>query len=212
VTPAIEKGARVRGTHPSRAGRLGTVQDAETGRGHELFHVRWDDPGMDDEWVERIFLSADGVPAETLSRQPDPLPERPGLPHVADLVVDRIRARKAAGLREYGVPLQPHNGRDALGDLLDELLDGAHYLTQAIYERDNPRRITDGQMARLRAIGDRQAEFDLRPALAQGVNRVELHRDIRFLLDLVWGALLPHLEPVWGDSVPGEPSVAPRRR
>lgn len=37
---------------------------------------------------------------------------------------------------KYGTHLQPHNGRDALQDAYEELIDGAMYLKQLIMERD----------------------------------------------------------------------------
>lgn len=58
-------------------------------------------------------------------------------PAIADLVRDDIEQRRQIGIARYGTPLQPHNGRDALRDLYEELLDGACYIRQAIYERDN---------------------------------------------------------------------------
>ena len=57
-------------------------------------------------------------------------------PAVWDLVQTDFRARDAEGRRKYGVPLQPHNGRDALVDAFQEALDLVGYLRQAIYERD----------------------------------------------------------------------------
>lgn len=69
-------------------------------------------------------------------RQPAPAPN--DRPHVADMVIEDIRIRKAHGVAEYGTPLQPFNGRDALRDLYEELLDGVHYLAQAMWERDHP--------------------------------------------------------------------------
>jgi len=71
-----------------------------------------------------------------INGQPDPVPN--DMPHVADLVVADIRVRKAQGLAEYGTPLQPRNGRLALRDLYEEILDAAHYLRQEIWERENP--------------------------------------------------------------------------
>lgn len=57
-------------------------------------------------------------------------------PAVWPLVLADMQARDAEGRRKYGVPLQPHNGRDALVDLYQELLDACVYARQAIYERD----------------------------------------------------------------------------
>lgn len=67
-------------------------------------------------------------------RQPDPVPNHH--PAVWPLVVADMRLRDAKGRGTYGVPLQPHNGRDALRDAYEEALDLAAYLRQAIYERD----------------------------------------------------------------------------
>ena len=57
-------------------------------------------------------------------------------PAVWPLVVADMTARDAEGRRKYGVPLQPHNGRDVLVDAYQEALDLCVYLRQAIYERD----------------------------------------------------------------------------
>ena len=56
-------------------------------------------------------------------------------PHIADLVIEDILARKAEGVRKYGTPLQAGNGRDALMDAYQEALDLAQYLKQAMEER-----------------------------------------------------------------------------
>ena len=58
-------------------------------------------------------------------------------PDVRDLVVADLEERYAKGLQDYGVPLQPYNGRNALWDTYEELLDAALYLRQFIYELDN---------------------------------------------------------------------------
>ncbi len=57
-------------------------------------------------------------------------------PAVWPLVLDDMKARDGEGRRKYGVPLQPHNGRDTLVDLYQELLDAAVYTRTLIYERD----------------------------------------------------------------------------
>lgn len=69
--------------------------------------------------------------------EPQPAPAPNDLPHIADLVVADIHTRKAAGLREYGTPLQPRNGRRALVDLYQEIIDAALYLRQEIWEREH---------------------------------------------------------------------------
>jgi hypothetical protein len=80
-------------------------------------------------------LSYPACPHFLPKRQPDPTPN--DLPRVHDLVLTDLEGRLAQGLRTYGVPLQPHNGRDALADAYAEALDLAMYLRQAIFERDN---------------------------------------------------------------------------
>jgi hypothetical protein len=66
-----------------------------------------------------------------------PTPNGTG-PDIAGLVHLDLEARVKKGEAEYGQRLKPHNGRDALWDLYEELLDAAMYARQAIYERDNP--------------------------------------------------------------------------
>lgn len=60
----------------------------------------------------------------------------PELPVIHDLVADDLYARLDVGIKTYGTPLQPHNGRDALQDAYEEALDLACYLRQAMFERD----------------------------------------------------------------------------
>jgi len=74
------------------------------------------------------------VSADLVAEQPPPVANEK--PAVWDLVMTDMRARDAEGRRKYGVPLQPHNGRDPLVDAYQEALDQAVYLRQAIYERD----------------------------------------------------------------------------
>jgi hypothetical protein len=71
-----------------------------------------------------------------MSHQEQPAPVANDRPAVWPLVVADMQARDAVGRERYGVPLQPHNGRDALRDLYEELLDAVAYARQAIYERD----------------------------------------------------------------------------
>ena len=57
------------------------------------------------------------------------------LPDIQRLVIRDIEARRALGIERYGTPLQPFNGRDALQDLYEELMDGVMYVRQEIEER-----------------------------------------------------------------------------
>lgn len=66
--------------------------------------------------------------------QPDPVPNDG--PAMWLVVVDDMHKRDGMGRAKYGVPLQPHNGRDALKDAYEEALDLCVYLRTAIYERD----------------------------------------------------------------------------
>ena len=63
-----------------------------------------------------------------------PNPKENNSQHIADLVVDDIAARKQQGIDTYGVALQANNGRDALWDAYEEVLDLACYLRQRIEE------------------------------------------------------------------------------
>lgn len=64
-----------------------------------------------------------------------PLPVRNGERDVQSQVIEDIVARREVGIARYGVALQPHNGRDALRDLYEELIDGAMYAKQLMLER-----------------------------------------------------------------------------
>lgn len=66
--------------------------------------------------------------------QPEPIPN--DQPDIQSLVIRDMEARREHGIRTYGTALQPHNGRDALRDLYEELLDGCMYIKQAMIERD----------------------------------------------------------------------------
>ena len=67
--------------------------------------------------------------------QPAPVPNK--LPEIWKLVIIDMNHRNEFGISKYKTALQPFNGRDALKDAYEEILDAAVYLKQAIYERDN---------------------------------------------------------------------------
>jgi hypothetical protein len=67
-----------------------------------------------------------------------PLPVKNDAPDIQSQVIADIEERRKVGISRYGTALQPHNGRDALRDLYEELLDGAMYVKQAMVERDQP--------------------------------------------------------------------------
>jgi hypothetical protein len=56
-------------------------------------------------------------------------------PDVQSAVMLDIDARRNLGIKRYGTALQPYNGRDALLDLYEELLDAAMYCKQLLLER-----------------------------------------------------------------------------
>lgn len=74
----------------------------------------------------------------------EPLPIGNDLPIAHEMVKDDLDARLALGIKRYGQPLQPFNGRNNLKDIYDELLDGAVYLRALLYEREATQRgLTD---------------------------------------------------------------------
>jgi hypothetical protein len=78
--------------------------------------------------------------APELLNRPEPQPKASEAEPIWPMVIDDMRARNEAGARKYGVPLQAHNGRDALVDSYQEALDLCVYLRQAIAERDDARK------------------------------------------------------------------------
>jgi hypothetical protein len=65
-------------------------------------------------------------------------------PVIQDLVAQDIQERLRVGIERYGQPLRAFNGRDALKDLYEELLDAVVYTRQVMMERqlmidDEPR-------------------------------------------------------------------------
>lgn len=67
--------------------------------------------------------------------EPAPIPtdETP----IWELVIEDMKERDAEGRKKYGTPLQASNGRDALVDAYQEVLDLAVYLRQEIERRKN---------------------------------------------------------------------------
>jgi hypothetical protein len=63
-----------------------------------------------------------------------PLPTKNDNPYIHDLVSADIQKRKELGISRYGTALQANNGRDALWDAYEELLDAACYIRQRIEE------------------------------------------------------------------------------
>ena len=55
---------------------------------------------------------------------------------VLNQVLADLQERAEIGKEKYGTYLRANNGRDALWDLYQELLDGVMYIRQLIIERD----------------------------------------------------------------------------
>lgn len=66
--------------------------------------------------------------------EPAPVPN--DKPSIHDLVIRDMESRKAFGLAKYGTILQAGNGRKALKDAYEEVLDLAVYLRQELEERN----------------------------------------------------------------------------
>ena len=66
----------------------------------------------------------------------EPKPKKNTNPAIWDLVLKDIKDRDDYGLKKYGTRLRPFNGRDALIDAYQEVLDLVVYLRQLIYEKE----------------------------------------------------------------------------
>jgi CobQ-like glutamine amidotransferase family enzyme len=64
--------------------------------------------------------------------QSDPMPNDSRF--ISDMVIEDMAKRAEFGLRKYGTKLQAHNGRDALQDAYEEVLDLCVYLKQRLVE------------------------------------------------------------------------------
>ena len=67
--------------------------------------------------------------------QPIPI-HHEGQGYVQEAVMDDIERRMQLGIERYGTGLQINNGRRALVDLYEELLDAVCYLKQLIMEEE----------------------------------------------------------------------------
>jgi hypothetical protein len=64
----------------------------------------------------------------------EPAPVHNDSPSIHDLVIQDMESRKQFGLQKYGTILQAGNGRNALKDAYEEVLDLAVYLRQKLEE------------------------------------------------------------------------------
>lgn len=72
---------------------------------------------------------------EDVAEWGEPAPVPNDRPSIHDLVTRDMESRKAFGLAKYGTILQAGNGRKALKDAYEEVLDLAVYLRQALEEQ-----------------------------------------------------------------------------
>lgn len=79
-------------------------------------------------------------PRASITVKDQPPPKAVDGPAIQDLVLADVAERKRIGIERYGQPVLPHNGRDALVDLYQELLDAVMYVRQVIYEKEHPKR------------------------------------------------------------------------
>lgn len=66
----------------------------------------------------------------------EPAPLHNDNPSIHDLVIKDMQSRKELGLAKYGTILQAGNGRNALKDAYEEVLDLAMYLKQKLEEEN----------------------------------------------------------------------------
>lgn len=128
--------------------------------GHNGTHVRGKDRWSDPEGRVRplIEFSTDPLEPENpikgyLESLTQPIKQREGdqpLPVVNDhpdiqaAVIADIEKRREIGIQRYGTALQPNNGRDALQDLYEELIDACMYIKQLMVERGLNRDLRGG--------------------------------------------------------------------
>lgn len=111
------------------------IANREIGSGKRYGLVR--DSGASSR-VLSLFSGNGDQPEEELRQRPEdqPLPvpgDRPVLPEV----IKDLEKRQAIGIKRYGTELYTRNGRNALQDVYEELLDGVQYLKQYLMEAED---------------------------------------------------------------------------
>jgi hypothetical protein len=90
--------------------------------------------------IDGNFIFLERIVTKRIEDQPAPRGD--GTP-VWDLVISDMKERDALGRQRYGTPLRTHNGRDALVDAYQEILDLAVYVRQELEERRSIHEICD---------------------------------------------------------------------
>jgi hypothetical protein len=97
--------------------------------------TRWDVRSLDTVlWSDERNEPDLGANSEPLATSSEPTPQGTGR-DVATLVQEDVEARAQEGEQKYGERLTTHNGREALVDAYQEVLDTAMYLRQELAER-----------------------------------------------------------------------------
>jgi hypothetical protein len=103
---------------------------------------------------------------------PHPNDERGVQSQVADDMLDRM----VKGIESYGTVLQPFNGRDALQDLYEELLDACNYVKQAMLERDSVVEEVQAEMRRQQVLWGEQNHPNVDPHANYGFPTADIAR------------------------------------
>jgi hypothetical protein len=127
------------------------------------------------------------VETHPVDRNGAPMPVPTDGPSMHDLVAADLAGRKAFGLARYGSLLQAHNGRRALQDAYEEILDLAVYLKQHLVELEH------GEQALVRKERERAA----RERTLAGYRTTSDEAD----LDRLYGRLAEHLNLEHGASL-----------
>ncbi|EML0342161.1 hypothetical protein V9657_002563 [Vibrio vulnificus] len=91
-------------------------------------------PLKDAERIIQHYKEGKENMSETLQEQPQPNLTANSTAVVPEVMKD-LTDRLAKGVQTYGTPLMTHNGRNALQDLYEELLDAACYVKQLMMEK-----------------------------------------------------------------------------
>ena len=133
----VEPVVSLAGTWRSVAGAIVTAIQSTTGRADDFFEriitrEEYQAAGgkiaAPSDYVAPSLSAADAATAKQAT------PKGSGNP-ILGMVLADLTNRALEGADKYGEPLKAHNGRNALWDLYQELLDAAMYIRQAIEEQ-----------------------------------------------------------------------------
>ena len=98
--------------------------------------VQLDNPEIEPDFEPFVSIDdAQECKAEHAATSKQSAPKGSGSP-ILGMVLADLTNRALEGKEKYGEPLKAHNGRNALWDLYQELLDAAMYIRQVIEEQD----------------------------------------------------------------------------